>query len=66
MQCFDIKSDDNIELLAQLIAAESAGCTEVEVDKDDIEMAVVTAGFIKQLVNGTHSGCIVREVHNCD
>lgn len=66
MRCFDITDEYNVKLLSEMIAAESAGCTEVDVDLDDIEKAVMVASYIRQIVRDSQQGCIIREVHNCD
>ena len=57
---FNITDQENIETLAQLIAAETTGITYAVADEDDVELAVVVAHFIKQVISNTHSGCIIK------
>lgn len=64
MKCFNITSTDNIKLLSELIAMESAGCTEVSIEKEDVELAVVVASYIRQIVKDSNSGCIIRGTYN--
>lgn len=57
---FNITDQENIETLAQLIAAETTGITYAIADEDDMELAIVVAHFIKQVISNTHSGCIIK------
>ena len=57
---FNITDQENIETLAQLVAAETSGIVDAVADEDDVELAIVVAHFIKQVISNTHSGCIIK------
>lgn len=57
---YSINDPDNLELLEQMIAAEKSGIANAIPEFEDVEMAVIVAAFIKQIINNTHTGCIVR------
>lgn len=60
MHCYNITDTENIKVLAEMIAMETAGCTEASIEKEDVELAVIAASFIKQLVKDNHVGCVIR------
>ena len=57
---FNITDQENIETLAQLVAAETSGIVDAVADEDAVELAIVVAHFIKQVISNTHSGCIIK------
>jgi hypothetical protein len=57
---YSINDPDNLELLEKMIAAEKSGIANAIPEYEDVEMAVVVAAFIKQIINSTHTGCIIR------
>lgn len=64
VEAFDITDTENVKFLAEMIAAESAGTTDVEIEPHDIELAVIAASYIKQLVITSQTGCIIRGKHS--
>ena len=58
---FNITDQENIETLAQLVAAETSGLKDANPEQEDIELARITAAFIKQIINDTNADqCIIR------
>lgn len=57
---YSINDPDNLEILEQMIAAEKSGIENAIPEFEDVEMAVIVAAFIKQIINNTHTGCIIR------
>lgn len=57
---YDITDQHNVDILAQMISAETSGLANAEPEEIDKELAIVVASFIKQLVTHAHVGCIVR------
>lgn len=58
---YDITDPENIEILAQMIAAETSGLKDANPEQEDIELARITAAFIKQIINDTNADqCIIR------
>lgn len=58
---YDITDQENIYILAQMIASETAGMEDAIIEQRDIDLALVTVAFIKQAINNTNADtCIIR------
>lgn len=58
---YDITDPENIEILAQMIAAETSGLKDANPEQEDVELARITAAFIKQIITDTNADqCIIR------
>jgi hypothetical protein len=49
-----------MELLEKMIASEKSGLANAIPEFEDVEMAVIVAAFIKQVIHNTTTGCIIR------
>lgn len=56
---YDITDQKNIDILAQMIAAETSGLEDANPEPEDIELARITAAFIKQIVTNTNADCCI-------
>ena len=58
---YSINDPDNLEILEQMIASEKAGIENAIPEFEDVEMAVIVAAFIKQTINNSSIGCIIKQ-----
>ena len=58
---YDIRDPKNLEILADMIAFETTGSDNAVTDQKDMDLALITAGFIKQIITDTYAdGCIIK------